>query len=292
MQAGVCIISEISGNSSVKLRTGKFDMRKEQLLLNEKYAKILAANGIINAESLWKLKGESVKKKIEERRTEKIILEDNGREIEMYLKKYRPISLMEAVKNIVCFKPVFLDGAIHEWKALTGFARAGIPTPEQIVAAEFSGQTCVMTLGIKDYIRASDLFASFSEKDFSRKKRLIAKIADIVARMHAANFAHQDLYLLHFFVCPNENDKVHIIDLQRVIISSRLSSRWLVKDLAQLLFSARDLCSEWDIARFWIRYTALFRMSLKKDKKFIARILWKAEKIKKRDKKHQCRSFI
>jgi heptose I phosphotransferase len=264
-------------------------MQKEKFLLNEKYTKILTANGVINAELLWKLNGNSVKKTIKERRTEKIILKDNGREIETYLKKYRPISVMEAAKNIVCFKPVFLDGAIHEWEALVRFADAGIPAPEPVAASKFRGQTCVMTLGIENYIRASDLFASFSEKDFSKKKRLIAKIADIVARMHAANFFHQDLYLLHFFVSQNQNDKVYLIDLQRVIISSCLSSRWLVKDLAQLLFSSRDLCSDRDIKRFWIRYTKLFRISLKKDKKFIARILRKAERIKERDKKLQYR---
>jgi heptose I phosphotransferase len=79
----------------------------------------------------------------------------------------------------------------------------------------------------------------------------------MVRRLHGAGFTHLDLYLNHIFVRETpEGDKVlHLIDLQRVARRWFLPRRWIVKDLAALLYSTRDVpLSRTDIARIFTAY--------------------------------------
>jgi heptose I phosphotransferase len=75
-------------------------------------------------------------------------------------------------------------------------------------------------------------------------KRLIGDVARIVRRLHTAGFNHRDLYCCHFFVkdaAPAKRE-IRLIDLQRVERRRWFRRRWLVKDLAQLAWSAPSCC--------------------------------------------------
>lgn len=69
---------------------------------------------------------------------------------------------------------------------------------------------------------------------------LLDQIADVAARFHQAGFNHRDFYCCHFFIredAPGAFD-VRVIDLQRVERRRWFRRRWIVKDLAQLAYSA------------------------------------------------------
>ncbi|NLX97758.1 MAG: hypothetical protein GXY83_16460 [Rhodopirellula sp.] len=71
-------------------------------------------------------------------------------------------------------------------------------------------------------------------------RALIRRIAEITRRFHEAGYNHRDLYCGHFFIkedAPGSYD-VKLIDLQRVQHRRRFRRRWIVKDLAQLAWSA------------------------------------------------------
>jgi heptose I phosphotransferase len=75
-------------------------------------------------------------------------------------------------------------------------------------------------------------------------KRLVGDIARIVRRLHAAGYNHRDLYCCHFFVkdmAPARRE-IRLIDLQRVQRRRWFRRRWIVKDLAQLAWSAPSCC--------------------------------------------------
>ena len=71
-------------------------------------------------------------------------------------------------------------------------------------------------------------------------RRLIRLVADIARRFHGAGYNHRDFYCCHFFVKESSSGRfdVRLIDLQRVQHRVRFRRRWLVKDLAQLSYSA------------------------------------------------------
>jgi heptose I phosphotransferase len=254
------------------------------LILNTEYAELLKGNGISSADKLWTLTSEPVKKLLKERGTEKAFLENNGEKIEVYIKHYTPPPLKERIKAASSLKFKSFD-AFDEWDSLLAFHRHNLPTMIPLAVARQGAKTCILTLGITDYRRASHLFEEFTAKDNKRKEKLILKIADLAGKMHSEGMAHQDFYLVHIFVKENNNDEIFLIDLQRTIKQNQLSERWRIKDLAQIYFSAEPFINTKDTVLFWQRYTKICNPELYKNQELTAKILKKALKIKKHTEK-------
>lgn len=275
------------------------EMDGGRLLVNSAYIPLLRENGIETLDDLWNLEGESVKKKLVERGTERVILKLDEKPTETYVKRYLPLPFKEYFKAITSFRPFFPSGAIHEWNSIIAFHAAGIPTMEPIAAGRHAdGRTILLSLGIRDYTRASELLPELRGKERKdERRRLILKIAELAGAMHAAKFAHQDFYLVHLFVKRDSSDsstseengafQVLPIDLQRIIMGARFSRRWRVKDLGQLLFSAMDATTSSDRLTFWKRYTEIAGEKLRGDKKLIAAINRKAAAIRSREIRKQ-----
>lgn len=256
----------------------------EVFLSDDRFESVLSENGIVSPQQLWSLKGEDAKKKTEARQIERICLRHGAETAEFYLKRYNPIPLREIIRNRIALKPVFTDGAIHEWKALKAIEKLGIPAPKTAAAAKFAdGRSCILTLGIRNYSRASDILSDPATPQ-RRRERIIGRIAEIAGRLHSASIAHQDLYLLHFFVTEWDDDKVHLIDLQRALLSKgAIPDRWLSKDLAQLLFSSRGLVSEREMSLFKTEYAR--HMPEEKTSRLCRRIAAKADWMHRRNSK-------
>ncbi|MCP3965228.1 MAG: hypothetical protein GY750_05955 [Lentisphaerae bacterium] len=262
-----------------------------KLIVNKDYVELLKFNGIKTARDLWDFEGIAVKKILKQRGTERIFLnKPDGGKVEAYIKRYSPEPKREILKKVFSLKFHTFD-AFHEWRALRAFHRAGISTMVPMaVASPCKGCSCNLTLGITDYVKAAKLFKEFTPADRERRLKLIDSIAEIAGAMHARNYAHQDFYLVHMFVREKENDKIYLIDLQRLIIQKKLSWRWRVKDLAQLLFSAGPYISRTDILRFWKRYCQLAGERFFKDKFIIHSVQGKAARITARDARKAAKS--
>ncbi len=108
-------------------------------------------------------------------------------------------------------------------------------------------ESFVLTEELEEYVELHE----FLRRRFARRQseravpregdfqRLIRRVAEIVRRFHAAGYNHRDLYCCHFFIKEPRRGEfdVRLIDLQRVQ-RRRFRRRWLVKDLAQLSWSA------------------------------------------------------
>jgi len=266
----------------MNFKTESLDNKK--LTINADFIELLKSNGIDSASKLWNIEGEAVKKILEQRGTERAFLNTpDGNKLEVYIKRYTKAPLKETLKQAFSLKFRSFD-ALHEWNALRAFHKLGLDTMIPMAVADLGeGRTCNLTLGITDYVKAAELFKHFSPEDDTRKLALIKKIATIAGRMHAAGFAHQDFYLVHMFVRESEDDKIYLIDLQRLIMQKKLSKRWRVKDLGQLLFAARSYVSDADIKLFWEIYCSHAGEKFYHDNSLIKAITAKANKITARD---------
>jgi hypothetical protein len=96
------------------------------------------------------------------------------------------------------------------------------------------------------------------------------------------------LYLCHIFC--DENGGFTLIDLNRVFRPIVFGERFLVKDLAQLYYSAPGgIITRADRLRFYIAYTHTHTRKTKlsmKDRIFIKKIKSKAQQMAKHDRKH------
>jgi len=116
-------------------------------------------------------------------------------------------------------------------------------------------ESFILTEELRGYLQLDHFlrqrFANLNRAPRTRQRsrefdRLVAQVADVAGRFHRLGYNHRDLYCCHFFIregSPGEFD-VRLIDLQRVQQRRRWRRRWVVKDLAQLAYSApRDVVS-------------------------------------------------
>ncbi len=260
----------------------EIDALDEGFVINKDFKEIFFQNDLLAPEKIWNIKDEPVKKLLKERATGRFFLKNkNGCNIEFYIKRYTPIPIKKRIKDLFSLKWDNFD-AYNEWKALIGFHKNQLPTFIPVGVGRIKkNNTFLITLGLKDYSRASDLLATRKELEPNMRKRIISNIAFYTAKMHKCGYAHQDLYLVHFFI-KGEEYTPYLIDLQRVIFQKRLRRRWVVKDLAQLLFSSKLVLNEDEITFLLDQYCHFIGFDIRDDKRLFSAIEKKAHKIMKR----------
>jgi heptose I phosphotransferase len=108
------------------------------------------------------------------------------------------------------------------------------------------------------------LASELDPHSFARlKRRIIAEIAGITARLHTTCVFHKDLYLCHFYFdrdrlgADRDQPCVALLDLHRLAEHRHFPEWWRWKDLGQLFFSTYGVTglTERDRLQFWILYS-------------------------------------
>jgi len=121
-------------------------------------------------------------------------------------------------------------------------------------------------------------------ENLKSRRYFIARLAAFVRRFHDTGYRHRDLYLSHIF-CTDDG-RFYLIDLARAFRPTLLAGRFLVKDLAQLHYSApAGAFSNTDRLRFYLTYAAAGRLS-PQHKVLIRKVIAKARRMARHDRKH------
>ena len=229
-----------------------------------------------DAEAFLAIDGEVVKHVVASRRI--IRFERGGRHF--FMKQHYGVGWTEIFKNLFQFKlPVI--GAEQEKSAIKAFGQPGV----EIETATLAGwgkagrnpskqrsfiitDALFNTQDLETYL--PELARHADRKAALRLKRAILnKVGDIARRLHSNGMNHRDFYLCHFRIqlpdtgLPDPTDlHIYLMDLHRVQIRDEVPHRWVVKDMAGLLFSAlydaHDLpLTRGDILRVIESYTGL-----------------------------------
>lgn len=146
-------------------------------------------------------------------------------------------------------------------------------------------ESFVLTDELAGYTQLDDYlpvrFAKRSRDDNHRRDReldcLTRQVAALARRFHESGYNHRDLYCCHFFIREDSPGqfRVNLIDLQRVQHRRHFRWRWIIKDLAQLAYSApRDQISCSQKMRFIKAYLGVLKLR-PIDKRFIREVLRK-----------------
>lgn len=159
----------------------------------------------------------------------------------VYLKRYGPMDLKDALKDLLLFRRVRTKAA-HEFEMLAAFRRAGIAVPVALAWGErhVLGRDRASFLMLEALPPGEPMRAVMLRlKEPSRRRRLIASAAEFVRRMHQAGCAHTDLFAQHLFVTEREDGRwsVTVIDLQRAVCRPSLAAKERGRDLASLMVS-------------------------------------------------------
>lgn len=233
--------------------------------------------------------GRVAKNLLRERTTVQIELDDaDGTRRAFYLKRHLPPPWKEYVKPLLRLTRPIL-GARNEWHAIIQFHKVGIETMIPVAVGERGRTSFLLTESIDGCQKLSQWMENSRRSNDTSADHLTASMVDRVAQvartMHAAGLHHQDFYLTHLMV-PDDDPcrKLYVIDLGRACRRKRLSQRWIVKDLAQLNYSAGSL-SQNDRRRFLECY--LDRALQDSDRPFVRRIERKTEAIARHSRKNR-----
>jgi heptose I phosphotransferase len=208
----------------------------------------------------------------------RLVLEAHGRRLVVYLKRHYHLprwrGLLAALWPGKGWSP-----ALAEWRHLEWSRTQGLPVPNSIAAGEFLGPwgRLQSVLAIEELTGMLPLHEAIpaarsllDSRTFRTWKRTLAQeMARLTRIFHNRRSYHKDLYLCHFYILaadiqaiPDWRNRVHIIDLHRLTRHAWTWPIWLVKDLAQLLYSSEIVgVDARDQLTFWRAYSGSARPS-------------------------------
>ena len=193
------------------------------------------------------LEGE-VFRELEARRTLRTVVAGHG----YFVKIHRGVGWPEIAKNLVSLRLPVL-GAGNEWQAIERLSAAGVDTMRAVAygargANPARQHSFIVTEELTPTVSLEDFCANWPAVPpaLALKRALIARVAEMARRMHAAGVNHRDFYICHFLLhldpAPSAAAlKLSLIDLHRAQVREKTPRRWRDKDLASLYFSALSI---------------------------------------------------
>ncbi len=265
-------------------------VRHKGLIVNKDFLHLLKEAGLDSFDALMDHATGEVIDHRPIRTVVRLELVDGGLRRYFYLKRHY-IPLKGRIRGFL--RPGGIEDARNEWHKIVMLKEQGYQTMEPVAYGERGAflETRALTLTEELYgaIRVEDyiprLHRDGGTENLERKRRIIEKLALISKRFHQDGFNHQDFYLGHFLINPS-TEEIFLIDLQRVQKRDRPVRRWVLKDLAQLVFSAINTegFHGTDLVRFGHIYLGRKRFT-PADRRLIRQILRKAAWIARHTEK-------
>lgn len=178
-----------------------------------------------------------------------------------FIKQHFGVGWREIFKNLLSFKLPII-GAMTEVKAIQKLGKLGVATTPLVGYGvrgcnPASVQSFILTEDLGNIISLEDFCADWKANPPSNqfKRQLIIEVAKIARKLHENGINHRDFYLCHLCLDANllaQNQiKLYLIDLHRVLIHQKPSIHDNMKDVAALYFSSMDVgFSARDLSRF------------------------------------------
>jgi tRNA A-37 threonylcarbamoyl transferase component Bud32 len=211
----------------------------------------------------------------------------------VFLKRYDNPPILVQLKNWLSHRRR-ISCASCEVEPIRELPAAGVCTPKIIAygwqwGALFEKRSFIITEKIPDADalerKLPDCFnAPPITENLKSRRDYIARFAAFIKRFHQTGYCHRDLYFSHIFY--RTDGTLCLIDLARAFKPVLMRRRFLIKDIAQIHYSApAAYFSKSDRLRFYLAYTARNRLS-RRDKAFIRKVLAKTNRMAEHDRKH------
>lgn len=212
----------------------------EHLVVDPAFAQAMNAEHLFDA--CMAITGETVRD-VSQRRTVRFTLAGER----YYAKLHFGVGWREIAKNLLHGRRPVL-GAGDEWRAIRRVTQLGITTTHAVAYGcrgrnPATMQSFLITRDIGPSVSLETLCETAAKQgiDDTCKRWLIGQVAAITRTLHANGINHRDLYLCHFELLREAlPPRLALLDLHRAQLRERVPRRWIVKDLAGLLFSALD----------------------------------------------------
>ena len=258
-----------------------------KLIVAHTFADLLRRHNWQTFATIWSRTADAAiaKKLRTDRITLRFTLDDNGVQRPFYIKRHGRSSWKEYLKPLLRLTWPIL-GARNEWNAILEFHEIGLPTMTPVAFGESGSDSFLITESLENCVKLSEVLANSSQTLLAQMahRQITHNVASLARTMHKAGLHHQDFYLGHLMQSKTAPETIYIIDLGRVHKQKPLSQRWIVKDLAQLNFSASKVPI---IERLRFLREYLGRPLTVKDRPLMARIQAKTYAIARHSRKNR-----
>ena len=229
---------------------------------------------------------------VEDRKTLRFTAGDHA----YFIKMHHGVGWREIFKNLLQGRLPVL-GAINEYRAIKRLTELGVETMKPM------GYGCrgLNPAKRESFVITEELPATVTLEEYTLdwsntpppvalKRALICRIAETARTLHRNGINHRDFYVCHFNIQTETalSGPLHLylMDLHRAQIRPKTPHRWILKDIAGICFSSRDLgLTQRDLFRFIKIYTGQpLRRALDSERGFWAAVEQKADKLYR---KHQ-----
>lgn len=160
-----------------------------------------------------------------------------------FLKRYHYSRLSIFIRAALKWNFPVLSG-VTEWQRLKQLEAIDFRVPKAIAAGLggtlFRGLSFIVLEEMSGQSLETKLQEANPRFTLRRKRRLARTLGQWIRRFHDAGFCHKDLYLCHIFV--TEEDILGLLDCERICHwPTGVPQRWIIKDLAALLYSSKGL---------------------------------------------------
>ena len=219
--------------------------------------------------------------------------EINSPAVTVFLKLYDKPPISVQLRNWLTSHSRISCGVVG-FKSASELAAVGINTPKSLFYGEqwgifFEKRSFIITEKIPNAEslerRLPNCFSGPTTVETMRLRRdFIAQLAGFVKQFHETGYCHRDLYLSHIF--HSDSGDFYLIDLARAFQPGVRRRRFLIKDIAQVYYSApAKYFSKTDRLRFYITYAGRQKLT-RKDKAFIRKVINRAKRMARHDMKH------
>ena len=215
----------------------------KELYLSSRFAELWLGKDPF--EEVEKLDGK-VYRELDGRTTLRFELDGKG----YFLKIHRGVGWKEIFKNLSQLRLPVL-GAENEWKGIDKLKSIGVDTMTYVAYGKVGLNPAkqlsfVITEDLAGCISLEDYFLGIDPSERNDQKSLVfvEKLVHAVNLMHKHGVNHRDLYICHFLFDPalkESAQKLYVIDLHRAQIRDFVPYRWLVKDVASVIYSLKEV---------------------------------------------------
>lgn len=131
---------------------------------------------------------------------------------------------------------------------LAALAQDGIRVPRALAWLERDGRAAVVMEAVE---HAETLRERLARAQAPERALWLARLAELVLRLHTRGWHHRDLYLQHFVL---RGEELVLLDVGRARQAASVRERWFVKDVAALLHSTPDRVGPRERLRWAARY--------------------------------------
>jgi tRNA A-37 threonylcarbamoyl transferase component Bud32 len=207
------------------LLAGPLRRRGGRLRLDPRDRDWLASQGLTRADDFLALESLVVSGH-PGRRVLRLRLGDAARTV--YLKRQHAVGWTERLRNWWNGRG-WASNSVAEAGILEELERKGLPAPRCLAAGEGRRGAFLLVEGVRDGVALPQALRAMTAP---QRRRFAAKLGRLLARFHAAGFAHRDLYAKHVLLGPG--GEVTLLDWQRAVRRTRVSRRERARDLAAL----------------------------------------------------------